>query len=139
MKFKKAGNTYCVRIYKGEELVETLTGFLKEKKITAGSVTGIGATDDVTIGYFDSDSGEYHKTDLKEPFEILNLTGNISTVDGVPFTHLHIILGDEKFMARGGHLFRAMISVTCEIYITAVDAEIKRVHDEETGLKLLEF
>ena len=137
MKSLSDGKTYVIRIYKDAELVETIHQFLKDNKITSGSISAIGATDDVTLGYFDIDKKEYVHKRFQEPFEILNLTGNVSMVDNDPFAHLHIILGREDFSTIGGHLVKANISVTCEIYLTAFDIRIERVLDPETNLKLL--
>ena len=137
MHFRKDGNIYCLRIPKGQEIVETLTQFLREEYIRAGYVSGIGATDDVTIGYYDTSAKTYVKKEFKEPFEILSINGNITMVDGSPFTHLHIMLGNEQFEVSGGHLFRAVVSVTAEIFVTAVDMNIERKHDDQTGLKLM--
>lgn len=137
MQFTKVGNTYCIRIMKGEELVETLTGFLQTNNIKSGSISGIGATDDVTIGYFNMETGKYNRKDFREAFEILNLTGNVAAVEGKPYAHMHIILGNDDFSCIGGHLFRANISVTCEIYLNVLGVVFSREHDSETGLKLL--
>ncbi|MCE1246949.1 MAG: DNA-binding protein [Firmicutes bacterium] len=137
MHFRKDGNVYCLRLQKGQEIVESLTQFLKEEYIRAGFITGIGATDDVTIGYYDASHRTYVKEDLKEAFEILGLNGNITIVDDAPFTHLHIMLGNEEFKVMGGHLFRAVVSLTAEIFITAVDMNIERKFDSETGLKTM--
>lgn len=137
MQTLKDGKTYAIRIYKDAELVETVHQFLRDNRITSGSITGIGATDDVTIGYFDIVKKEYVHKQFREPFEILSLMGNVSLVDNDPFAHLHIILGREDFSTIGGHLVKANISVTCEIYLTAFDIRIERIFDPETNLKLL--
>ncbi|MCD4782219.1 MAG: DNA-binding protein [Candidatus Eremiobacteraeota bacterium] len=137
MQFTKVGNTFCIRIMKGEELVETLTEFLQANNLKSGYISGIGATDDVTLGYFDAKTGEYNKKDFQESFEILNLTGNVSSVGGKSFVHMHVTLGKEDFSCIGGHLFRANISVTCEIYLKVLGVVFSREHDSETGLKLL--
>ena len=139
MKSLEQGKTYVIRIYKDADLVETLHQFLKDNNITSGSISGIGATDDVTIGYFDVVKKEYVKKRFKEPFEILSITGNVSMVDDNPFAHIHIMLGREDFSVIGGHLVSANISVTCEIYLTAFDIKISRILDPDTNLKLLDI
>ena len=82
---------------------------------------------------------EYQKKNIQEDLEILNVAGNIAMVDGEPFAHLHIILGDKNYNTIGGHLFSARISVTCEVFIRALDTVLKREFDEETQLKLLKI
>ena len=52
MDFKRFGDKYIVRLDKGEEVVETLTEFIKDEDIKLGRVTGIGAVDFAEIGLF---------------------------------------------------------------------------------------
>lgn len=54
MKSKKIASKWIVRIDKGEEVVETLKNFCKEKGIKLGSISGIGATNKVVIGLFNT-------------------------------------------------------------------------------------
>jgi uncharacterized protein len=139
MNFRRVGTCYILRLEKGEEFMETVTEFLRKYGITAGSISAIGATNEVTIGYFDVKNKEYNRKKLKGDFEILSITGNVSMVGVNPMVHAHIVLGDEKYAVMGGHLFFALISVTCEIFIQAMDTTIERAVDQETGLKLLKL
>jgi uncharacterized protein len=137
MNFRRVGTCYILRLEKGEEFIGAVTDFLKKYGITAGSISAIGATNDVIIGYFDVEKKEYHKKRLKGDYEILHIAGNTSMVGVDPLVHAHITLGDENYQVMGGHLFSALISVTCEVYIQVMDSRIERTIDEETGLKLL--
>ena len=62
MKYKKFDNTYVVRIEKDEEVINKITELCKNENIKLGSITGIGATDKLVIGLFDTNSKQYHKT-----------------------------------------------------------------------------
>ena len=137
MKFKKIGSKWIVRIDKGEEIVETLKQFCKENKIKLGTISGIGATDRVTIGLFNTKNKQYHSQELIGDYEITNLSGNISTMNDEIYLHLHISLADSKYNAYGGHLNSAIISGTGEIVIEEIEGEIERGLNEEVGLNLL--
>ncbi|GAH66809.1 unnamed protein product [marine sediment metagenome] len=137
MKFKKIGSKWIVRIDKGEEIVETLKQFCKENKIKLGTISGIGATDRVTIGLFETKSKQYHSQELIGDYEITNLSGNISTMNDEIYLHLHISLADSKYNAYGGHLNSAVISGTGEIVIEEIEDIIGREFNEEVGLNLL--
>ena len=137
MKFKKIGSKWIVRIDKGEEIVETLKQFCKENKIKLGTISGIGATDRVTIGLFETKNKQYHSQELIGDYEITNLSGNISTMNDEIYLHLHINLADSKYNAYGGHLNSAIISGTGEIVIEEIEGEIERGLNEEVGLNLL--
>jgi len=137
MKSKKFGNKWVVRIDKGEEIVQTIKEFCQENKIKLGSISGIGATDKVTIGLFDTNTKEYHSQELIGDYEITNFSGNISTMNKEVYLHLHITLADKNQQAFGGHLSSAIISGTGEIIVEEIEGEIEREFNEEVGLNLL--
>ena len=139
MEYIKTGNTYVVRMDKGDELVASLLDLAKKEKIKFAAVSGIGATNDVDFGCFNTEIKQYKGINMKGDFEITSLVGNINTMDGESYIHLHINLADENGCVHGGHLKRANISVTGEIVITCVDTVIDRRFDGEVGTNLLKF
>jgi uncharacterized protein len=134
MKFLKMGNKYFVRIDKGEEVIASLKEFCKASGVKLGAIMGVGAADRATIGLFNTITKEYHNIELVGEYEILNLTGSITSKDGEIYLHLHITLGDEEYKAYGGHLNECWISGTCELTIDASEGEINRTFDEFSGL-----
>lgn len=137
MKLKKFGNKWVVRIDKGEEIVETLTQLCKKNKIKLGSVSGVGGIERVTVGSFKAKTKEYFSQELIGDYEITNLIGNISTMKGKIYLHLHITISDSNNNAFGGHLNSAIISTTGEIIIEEIEGEIEREFNEEVKLNLL--
>ena len=73
--------------------------------------------------------------DVEDDFEVLSLNGTIS----FGRSHLHITLSNDKGEVFGGHLNRAVVSVTCEMVINIIDGTVDRYFDEETGLNLFRF
>jgi hypothetical protein len=128
------GSDYFVRLDAGERIIETLNGLCQRDAIGAGYFNGLGAVGKAEIGHFDQGTNEYGWVELSGPFEIVSLYGNITTVDGKPFIHAHIALGDDTFAVRGGHLKEAIVSVTCEITLTRFRDDIGRRKDEASGL-----
>lgn len=139
MEYKKISNQYIVRIDKGEEVLTKIKELCEKEQIKTGYLTGLGATDYVKIGLFDTIEKEYHSTVLEGPMEITSLVGNISTKDGDNYLHLHINVGNKDMKVFGGHLNECRISATCEINITAIDTEMEREFSEEIGLNLYKF
>ena len=82
---------------------------------------------------------EYLHRKFDGEYELINLTGNFSIVDGKRFFHAHIVISDREFRAFAGHLFSGVIAVTGEFFVTASSVEIAREPDNETGLNLLEL
>lgn len=139
MEYKRFGSKYVVRLERGEEIISSITDLVKKEDITLGRISGIGAVDRAVIGLFEMDTKEYHKKEFTGDFEILNLSGNISQMDGKDYLHFHITLGDKEFNAYGGHLNEAVISATCEIIIDVIEGTIDRERDKDLGLNLLKF
>ena len=138
MQHRKSGTTFILRIDRGEEIVSTLKAFCIEQQILFGTVQGIGAVGNAVIGLFETRTKEYHTTTLSGDFEIASLLGNITTMGGEPYLHLHATLTDETFLAYGGHLTSATVSGTCEIFITVLEGRIDRRFDADVGLNILE-
>ncbi len=139
MDHRKTERGYLLRLDRGEELIATLSAFLAEKEIRSGAFTGLGAVDDPELGLFTMKSREYLRRRFEGEYEIASITGNVSTVDGQPFAHVHGVFTDADCLAIGGHLFSAEVSVTCEIDLVVYAGEVKREPDEATGLKLMRF
>ena len=139
MQTKKFNNKIIVRIDKGEEIVKSLTKVCQDNNITLGSISGIGATNKVTIGLFDVATKKYHSKELIGNYEIAPLSGNISTMDNKIYLHLHINLCDSNHNSFGGHLNSAIVSATCECIIDIIDDKIDRKLDKDIGLNLMDF
>jgi uncharacterized protein len=132
-------NSYWGRMEKGEEIMECIKNFCREKGIKNGKVSAIGACDQVILGIFKPEKGIYIKKEFCGDYEIISLTGNISIKENEAFAHIHVSLGDENFHLIGGHLFQAKVSVTCEFFIEEFNSDIERKYDKETGLMLLDM
>lgn len=139
MIIKKFGSKFIVRLDKGEEIVQSLMKICVENNIRLGSITGIGATNQATIGLFDPKTKEYSSQELTGNFEIAPLVGNISTMKGEIYLHLHINLGDDKQHSWSGHLNSAIVSATFEAVIDTIDGEIDRELDPDIGLNLIKM
>ena len=139
MEFRKFSNNYIVRIDKNEEVLEKITELCRTEGIKLGSITGLGASNKVVIGLFDTVEKQYHQKEITGPMEITSLVGNISTKDGETYLHCHINVCDADNHVWGGHLNYCNISATCELNITAVDGCVERKFSDEIGLNLYEF
>ena len=136
MKSKKVEGGYLVVLERGEEVVKSLTDFVKENNIEGGEVYGIGGVKDVVLGFFDTTKKEYLKRRFEANFELVSLVGNVSLLEDKPFIHLHSAISGADFSLFAGHLFEATISVTGEFYIR-IQPKVVRKLNPDIGLNLI--
>ena len=139
METKTFGNTVVVRLDKGDEIVTSLLAAAKEQSLTLASISGIGATDDFEVGVFDLKKQDYDRIRFAGNHEITALVGNLTTKDGAPYLHLHITCAGPEGRVVGGHLFRAHVSLTAEIFLQRADGTLDRRFDETLKINKIRF
>jgi len=136
---RKINHTYILSIDDKSSIVDTLTDFVASQKIVAGEITGIGATNEATLRFFDPDTKEYVDKTFTEQMEISNLSGNISEVEGKLMLHLHVTLGKSDYSALAGHLYDAKVRGAGEFFINAINTKVVKIKNEDIGLNFYEF
>lgn len=139
MNWEKSLDRIVIRFDKGDNLLENLERVIELVGIQNAKVSGIGSFLEAEIGFYQLNEKKYKKTKLSKTHEVVSLLGNISQDNKSPFIHLHTVLTDENFQAKGGHLFFAIVGATLEVIIEEFDDELERVMDDEIGLKLLDL
>jgi hypothetical protein len=110
------GKAAFVSLERGEDLLEGLNGAVEELGVEAGTLQVIGGLEKATVGYFDPKSGEYRKI-LTGHVEISSGLGNVSTRDGKPFIHLHLVLSGPDGTSVGGHAMEGCRAFVVEAYV----------------------
>ncbi len=139
MEYRRFGDTLVLRIDKGEEIIQSLRLAAEKEQVRLATVEALGAVDDFTVGVFDTVEKQYHANHFSGAFEIVSLTGTVTTQDGKFYAHLHMSAGDREGKVFGGHLNSATVSATCEMVVRALDGEVERQFDEKVGLNLFRF
>ena len=129
--------TFAVVFERGDTVMEPLLGFLREESIGAARLSGIGALESVTLGFFDWDSKEYEKHQVDEQLELLSLVGDVALTDDGPQVHAHAVLGRRDTTALGGHLIDARVRPTLELIVEEPPTHLRKRVDDETGLALI--
>jgi len=139
MQYRKVKDGYLIRLDRGEEIVNSLTGIVRREQIPGGIISGIGAVEKATLGIYDIHAASYITKSFGDRLEIGNLTGNIAYDEesGEPVVHCHITVADNSLRSFSGHLFEAVVLVTAEIFILTIDEKIFRRKDIKSGFKLL--
>ncbi len=125
---------HCIRLKRGEDLMESIKSLCKEKNIRAGVIlSGVGC---ILRGRIRDASGVNIRK-ITEHCEIVSLNGTVSAAR----CHIHIALSKEDLSTIGGHLCPGcIINTTCELVICelpGVDFGVEA--DPETGYDELIF
>ncbi len=138
MKSQRTRYGYVLRIDPGEEIVATLREFAKIQGVRCAGIAGLGAVGEVELGFFRRATGDYVRRTFTGEHEIGSLTGNFSELEGEPYPHCHIVIAGEDFIAHTGHLFRGVVSVTCEVQIVTDPDALGRLKRPDLGFNPLE-
>lgn len=134
------GQVHIVILDSGEEAFAALTRFANEARITAASMTAIGAFERATVGWFDFASKTYKKIEVGEQCEVLSAIGDIAVGDdGKASLHIHIVLGLSDGSTRGGHLLAGIVRPTLEVVVTEVPAKLRRKKRADLGIALIDI
>ena len=139
MDYKRFPNAIVLRVDRGEEVLEQLKAVCLKENVKLASVSGIGAINDLTSGVWDVERKEYFSNHFTGVYEVANLVGTITTMNGEYYAHIHISAGDSQGHMVGGHLNRAVVSATSEIVLHLIDGTVEREFDPGVGLNLLKF
>jgi Predicted DNA-binding protein with PD1-like DNA-binding motif len=139
MKYKVFGNTIVARIDRGEEILASVETICRQEAVNLASISAIGAVGHAVVGLYRVKEQCYSTNTFDGELEMTSLTGNVTTMDGEVYLHLHASFADEHGQTFGGHLSEAIVSGTCELFLQAADGTVSRIHEEATGLNLLDL
>ncbi|MCX8103940.1 MAG: DUF296 domain-containing protein [Candidatus Bipolaricaulota bacterium] len=125
----ESGQDIIVRLQPGEDFFESLSSL----HLTAGAIVcGIGMLRDVTLAFWTGKEYQEHK--VAGPAELLALQGNFSQREGKSHIHCHVVLGLEDGSTVGGHLSKATVHETNEIYIKKLGRIVMERKQDPSGL-----
>ena len=125
---------HCVRLKRGEDLLESIRNLCRTKQIRAGVVlSGVGCLLQGRV----RDASGVNIREIPDHCEIVSLNGTVSEAR----CHIHIALSREDLSTIGGHLCTGcIINTTCELVIGELPQVAFGVEeDPETGYDELIF
>jgi predicted DNA-binding protein with PD1-like motif len=130
--------SWAVVLATGDEAMASLQAFIDEQAIEAAQLTGIGAFERATLGYFDWPSKSYRRNEVPEQVEVASLIGDVAVApDGKRTLHIHLVLGRRDGTALAGHLMAGTVRPTLEVIVTESPTHLRKRHDPESGLLLI--
>ncbi len=139
MEYRRFQDTLIVRIDRDEEILAQLRAVAEQEGVRLASVEALGAVSDFTVCVYDVTEKKFYSNRFQGAYEIVSLTGTVSTKDGAFYSHIHMSAGDSNGAVFGGHLNSATVSATCEMVIRVLDGTVERRLDPEIGLNLFHF
>jgi predicted DNA-binding protein with PD1-like motif len=133
MEFQRTRYGYALKIEPGEDLFLTLQTFAEQQSLKAGAILGLGAVGETELGFFVPATRSYVRQVFPGDHEIGSLIGNFSEFDGKPFPHCHLVIAGQDFVAHSGHLFRGVVTVTCEVQIVTDPGVLRRIRRDDLG------
>lgn len=121
----------------GEDLFESILRALTDAQLTAASISGLGAVDDVTLAYYNLETKSYQTKLFHGMYELTSLNGNMAFLDGKRFLHIHGTIGSDTYDVFGGHFMSATVGPSVEISVVPLSGKIERAYDDRTGLKIM--
>ena len=140
MDYRKFDQGYVLRLDPGEEIIASLTRLVEQEGVELGTVSALGAANDITIGIFATGEKQYYSRRYQGDYEISALVGNVTRKEGEPYLHLHITIGNPVTgEVHAGHLSSCTISATLELFLQVWNGQVGRKFNDTVGLNLLEF
>lgn len=129
--------TFAIVFDKGDAVHETLLEFANTQRFADAHLTAIGAFSGVRLGFFDRQEKTYNPIPINEQVEVLSFSGNLVQADGKRILHAHVVVGKADGTAHGGHFLDGRVWPTLEMVVTEMPVHLRRTHDEESGLALI--
>ncbi|MBL7480196.1 PPC domain-containing DNA-binding protein [Legionella bononiensis] len=105
-----------------------------QTRLKSASVHALGSIANIKLGYFHHDKKHHDIKEFAGIYEIVSLTGSITTTEGKPFIHIHAGISKEAFTVFGGHVIDAFSGPVSEFIINPLSSTIPRTFDESLGI-----
>jgi len=142
--YRKLGETYYVRLDRGDEIIGSLMEICEKEKIMSATFSGIGGCGSAEIQTFIPETGQFEVRNLKGMLELVSLNGNIvSDESGKLYHHTHAAFAykeNNEHLMDAGHIKSVVVLYTAEIELRPiVGGIIRRKYDPETGTGFWDF
>ena len=126
--------TLCIRLHRGDDLLGAIQALAEKEHLEAAVVlSAVGCVSTARV----RDAGGVNLREIREPCEIVSLTGTVSRAR----CHLHIALSKEDLSTVGGHLVTGcIVNTTCELVLGVLDGwRFGTQDDPQTGYDEIVF
>ena len=144
MEYRKIGETYYIRMDRGDEIILGLMDVCRTEGIRSACYSGIGGCSVTEMQAFIPERGEFETERAEGTLELVSLMGNIiSDEEDRLYHHTHALFsyleqGERRILS--GHMKSATVLYTVEIELRPViGGVIRRQYDPEPGTGFWKF
>ncbi len=130
---------YVLRLESGDDILQSIREFATAERLSAGFLEGIGSLSKVKLGHYDFKTRKYSYETFEDDLEILNLSGNIASMNRQPLPHVHVTLGRRDFSVIGGHMDEGSSANMVEIGVWKLPGKLVKAKDDQIGLNVLQL
>ncbi len=130
---------FVLRLESGDDILQSIRQFATAKRLSASLLEGIGSLSKVKLGHYDFKRKKYSYETFEDDLEILNLSGNIASMNRQPLPHVHATLGRRDFSVIGGHMDEGSSANMVEIGVWKLPGKLVKAKDDEIGLNVLQL
>ena len=144
MDYRKFGETYYIRMDRGDEIIGGILKICKEEHIRSATFSGIGGCGEAQIQTFIPEARAFEQWTVSGMLELVSLTGNVVSDDQEELRHhTHAVLSYKEgdcHRTAAGHIKSLAVLYTAEIELRPVAGGIiNRRFDPETGTGFWDF
>jgi hypothetical protein len=123
----------------GDDVPTALADFARANHVVSAQFSAIGGVRDAEVAWFDPARKEFRAVARAEQMEVIGLIGDIALgADGAPVVHAHLTLARRDGSTWGGHLLRASVWPTLELFVTTFATPLHKRADGDTGIELID-
>ena len=144
MDYRKYGESFYIRLDKGDEIISSLLGICEKEGILSAVFYGIGGCSSAEIQTFIPEEGSFETETVSGMLELVSMTGNIAVNESGSLTHhTHAVFAykqDGVHLTAGGHIKSITVLYTAEIELRpVVGGTIRKKKDPVTGTGFWSF
>lgn len=121
--------SWLLTFHPGDEAIDGLAAFARAENVEVASFTAIGGFETVSLGFYNLETGDFDAVPFDDDqAEVLSLVGEITTENGAPRVHGHVVLGRRDGTTRGGHLLRGVVRPVLIVTLTELPEPLEAHH-----------
>ncbi len=114
--------SFRVNFSAGDELMSGMTEFAEKNNLKISEVRGLGGISSAVVSAYDPEKKAFKRFNIDQKGELVSLQGEITTQNGKPQFHAHVVFVLVDGTVHGGHLVEAHIDPIANLFVNEYDS-----------------